>query len=97
VDGECAMKVFEMIGEGGKCTAVCLRSLSSEEVFRLRIGRGAEGEGHGEELEAENMTEGWDRSRRDERWRTGLTRGGRRERDARYKREDILVGGQLCL
>lgn len=51
------MNVFEMIGEGGKCTAVCLRSLSSEEVFRLRIGRGVAGEGAGEELEVENMSE----------------------------------------
>lgn len=42
-----------MIGEGGKCTTACLRSLSSEEGLRFRIGRGVEGGGV---LEAESMT-----------------------------------------
>jgi hypothetical protein len=49
------MKVFEMIGEGGKCTTACLRSLSMEEVLRLRMGRGVRG---GEGLEVESMAEG---------------------------------------
>ena len=48
------MKVFEMIGEGGKCTTAFLRSLSVVEGFRLRMGRGEEGGG---ELEVENMGE----------------------------------------
>ena len=48
------MNVFEMIGEGGKCTTACLRSLSMVEGFRLRIGRGV---GDGGELGAENMVE----------------------------------------
>ena len=43
-----------MIGDGGKCTTARLRSLSMEEVFRLRMGRGVRGE---EELEVENMAE----------------------------------------
>jgi hypothetical protein len=47
------MNVFEMIGEGGKCTTACLRSLSMAEGVRLRIGRG---EGGGGELEVESMT-----------------------------------------
>jgi hypothetical protein len=46
VEGECAMNVFEMIGEGGKCTTACLRSLSRVEGFRLRMGRGV-GAGEG--------------------------------------------------
>ena len=46
MEGECAMKVFEMIGEGGKCTTACLRSLSRVEGFRLRMGRGV-GAGEG--------------------------------------------------
>lgn len=50
-----------MIGEGGKCTTACLRSLSSEEQFRLRIGRGV---GVGEGLGVENMMEDELRSRR---------------------------------
>jgi len=32
-----------MIGEGGKCTTACLRSLSMDEGVRLRIGRGVGG------------------------------------------------------
>ena len=52
VDGEWAMNVFEMIGEGGKCTTACLRSLSMAEGFRLRIGRGV---GGGRVLEVESM------------------------------------------
>ena len=54
MEGECAMNVFEMIGEGGKCTTACLRSLSSVEGFRLRMGRGAEGT---DEVGVENMSE----------------------------------------
>lgn len=54
MEGECATKVFEIVGEGGKCTTACLRSLSMEELLRLRIGRGVGGE---EGLEVENMTE----------------------------------------
>ena len=54
MEGEWATKVFEMIGEGGKCTTARLRSLSKEEEFRLRIGRGV---GAGGELGAENMVE----------------------------------------
>jgi hypothetical protein len=54
VEGEWAINVFEMIGEGGKCTTACLRSLSSEEGFRLRIGRGV---GDGTELVADSMGE----------------------------------------
>jgi hypothetical protein len=46
-------------------------------------------------LEVENMSEDELRVGRDERWRAGLTRRGWRERDARYKREDILVGGSV--
>ena len=44
-----------MMGDGGKCTTACLRPLSIEEVFRLRMGRGVRGE---EELEVESMAEG---------------------------------------
>lgn len=40
-----------MIGEGGKCTTACFRSLSIEEGVRLRIGRGVGG-GSGEEVES---------------------------------------------
>jgi hypothetical protein len=54
VEGESATKVFEMIGEGGKCTTACLRSLAREEGFRLRIGLGA---GRGEELGVDSMAE----------------------------------------
>lgn len=43
MEGECATNVFEMIGEGGKCTTACLRPLSSEVGFRFRIGRGVVG------------------------------------------------------
>jgi hypothetical protein len=46
------MKVFEIIGEGGKCTTACLRSLSMAEGFRLRMGRGVDGG----ELGVENMS-----------------------------------------
>ena len=52
MEGEWAAKVFEMIGDGGKCTTACLRSRSMEDVFRLRMGRGVRGE---EELEVESM------------------------------------------
>lgn len=54
MEGESAMKVFEMVGEGGKCTTACLRSLAMEEGFRLRIGRGVEGGG---EFGVANMSE----------------------------------------
>ena len=53
-EGECATKVFEILGEGGKCTTACLRSLAMEEGFRFRIGRGVRGE---DELEDESITE----------------------------------------
>jgi hypothetical protein len=43
-----------MIGEGGKCTTACLRSLASEEGFRFRIGRGV---GGGVVLEVEYIVE----------------------------------------
>ena len=51
---EWATNVFEMMGEGGKCTTTCLRSLASEEGLRLRIGRGVVG---AVELEVESMIE----------------------------------------
>ena len=51
MEGECAMNVFEMIGEGGKCTTACLRCVDG---FRLRMGRGAEGT---DEFVVENMSE----------------------------------------
>lgn len=54
MEGEWATKVFEMIGEGGKCTTACLRSLAMEEGFRFRIGRGVRG---GEGLEVESIAE----------------------------------------
>jgi hypothetical protein len=54
VEGEWATKVFEMIGDGGKCTTARLRSRSMEEVVRLRMGRGVRGE---EELEVESIAE----------------------------------------
>jgi hypothetical protein len=57
-----------MMGEGGKCTTACLRSLSREEGLRFRIGRGVEGGGV---LEAESMTKSAEGMRRDERRRTG--------------------------
>ena len=44
-----------MMGDGGKCTTACLRSLSIEEGVRLRMGRGVRGD---EELEDESMAEG---------------------------------------
>jgi hypothetical protein len=63
------MKVFDMIGEGGKCTTACLRSLLTEEGFRFRIGRGV---GGGEEVGVESIAED-----EDERRGAGC-RGGRR-------------------
>ena len=48
------MNVFEIIGEGGKCTTACLRSLSRVEGFRLRMGLGV-GAG-GELVEVEYMS-----------------------------------------
>lgn len=79
-----------MIGEGGKCTTACLRSLSREEEFRFRIGRGVEGGGGEGELGTENIGEyelgvkGCEAE--------GLLVGGRmRERGPGYKREGILA------